>query len=569
MEDSPENEHKGKAEIKSGNEIVIPLQNEVNEEKILSILKEYFENKDSKEKKNSISKENYELIIDFIKNKSQDYLIPFIDFLNDFHLPILQVLIEDYFKIDFEEDKNREILKQLGRLFDYFFGKSLFKSVYKHLSKIFRKKCQLKDIKTIKKFEKIFIVWKLLYNIENYSIYQKELENSDFENKDFEININPNIFDPDKYTFIMEIFFNSSEIFKQLKKDNDFYFIKFHYSEKEAFNFSYLKDFNLDNSESLFKDKENKMTFTLTGDEVSLEINSKKISRKKISSEKHKLKNDIKIGILNYFFYENITKINIEIKDTKDKNSPSLKTDLTKKQYFGLYNINYHFSEDEKEIQRIRALQKAITYTNLKFRNNREWVKREKGLDDIKYYGGIESFIPLFKIIKYILDNLGNNETNISEKEKGNYLNKFIIWIKDIIKVIVGLISISEDNYNNFKKSIIPLIGAFAEITFSLKNLKNSNLLPAGLEKSFYTDEIIYSLFIAIVYVRNENVIEMYSSIFDIKKYYNTISFKMDYLLYNINVIKESNLIWYFTVLFSYASFVRMFDDSLRIPQYQ
>ena len=161
------------------------------------------------------------------------------------------------------------------------------------------------------------------------------------------------------------------------------------------------------------------------------------------------------------------------------------------------------------------------------------------------------------------MDNLGNNETNISEKEKGNYLNKFIIWIKDIIKVIVGLISISEDNYNNFKKSIIPLIGAFAEITFSLKNLKNSNLLHAGLEKSFYTDEIIYSLFIAIVYTRNENVIEMYSSIFDIKKYYNTISFKMDYLLYNINVIKESNLIWYFTVLFSYASFIRIFYNSL------
>ena len=121
-----------------------------------------------KKKKNSISKENYELIIDFIKNKSQDYLIPFIDFLNDFHLLILQVLIEGYFKIDFEEDKNKEILEQLGRLFRYCFSKSLFKCVYKHLSKIFRKKCQLKDIKTIKKFEKIFIVWKLLYNIENY-----------------------------------------------------------------------------------------------------------------------------------------------------------------------------------------------------------------------------------------------------------------------------------------------------------------------------------------------------------------------------------------------------------------
>ena len=55
----------------------------------------------------------------------------------------------------------------------------------------------------------------------------------------------------------------------------------------------------------------------------------------------------------------------------------------------------------------------------------------------------------------------------------------------------------------------------------------------------------------------------MYSLVFDVKKNYNTISFKMDYLLYDINVIKESNLIWYFTVLFSYASFVRMFDHSL------
>ena len=99
----------------------------------------------------------------------------------------------------------------------------------------------------------------------------------------------------------MEIFFNTSEIFKKMNKDNAFYFIQFNDIEQRTFDFSYLKNFE-DNSESLFKDKENKMTFTLTGDEFSLEINSKKISRKKISSEKHKLKNDIKIGILNYFF---------------------------------------------------------------------------------------------------------------------------------------------------------------------------------------------------------------------------------------------------------------------------
>ena len=52
MEDSPEDKSKGKPESKNGNEIVISLQKELNEEKILSILKEIFGNKDSKEKKN-------------------------------------------------------------------------------------------------------------------------------------------------------------------------------------------------------------------------------------------------------------------------------------------------------------------------------------------------------------------------------------------------------------------------------------------------------------------------------------------------------------------------------------
>ena len=37
---------------------------------ILSILREIYENKDSKEKKNSISKQNYMIIIDFIKQST-------------------------------------------------------------------------------------------------------------------------------------------------------------------------------------------------------------------------------------------------------------------------------------------------------------------------------------------------------------------------------------------------------------------------------------------------------------------------------------------------------------------
>ena len=65
MEDPPEDKSKGNPGSKKEKKIVKPPKN-VKEEKILSIIKEYSENKDSKEKKKSISKENYEVIIDFI-----------------------------------------------------------------------------------------------------------------------------------------------------------------------------------------------------------------------------------------------------------------------------------------------------------------------------------------------------------------------------------------------------------------------------------------------------------------------------------------------------------------------
>ena len=127
---------------------------------------------------------------------------------------------------------------------------------------------------------------------------------------------------------------------------------------------------------------------------------------------------------------------------------------------------------------------------------------------------------------------LWNNQNNISEQVKVDYINKSIIWIKDIIKVIVRLISISKENYNNFKKCILPLIGALAEITYSLNDLKISNLLSEKQEKSLYRDEIIYSLCAATLYARtNRNVIKIFALMFDLKvdRKFEEINFKMDY----------------------------------------
>ena len=56
-------------------------------------------------------------------------------------------------------------------------------------------------------------------------------------------------------------------------------------------------------------------------------------------------------------------------------------------------------------------------------------------LETIYAIGGIECLIPLFKIIKYVMDNLGKKST----QEIGDYLDKSISWIKDIIIIILRL----------------------------------------------------------------------------------------------------------------------------------
>ena len=148
MED--ENENENKIEIKNEN-IDVKL-------KILTILNNIY-NTNSKNKKISITKENYEFIINYINNSQDENFSIFFDYLNDINLPIIKILIDGYIKIDFEEEnKNKLILEILAKIFKIYFSQKIFQRVYKHLSKIFRKNILLKNIQSIQKFEKIFNV---------------------------------------------------------------------------------------------------------------------------------------------------------------------------------------------------------------------------------------------------------------------------------------------------------------------------------------------------------------------------------------------------------------------------
>jgi len=225
-------------------------------ENILSILVEIFKNKDSKEKKSSISKKNYELILDFINKVDDDTLFQFFDCLNDLNLPILQVLIKGYIKIDFDEKENESVLKQLEKLFKIYFSKALFKCVYKQLSKLFRKNYLLKNLDTVKEFEKIFNVWKLLYNIENNQVpIQINYYNFD---EDFEIDIKNEAFYSGSNSLIIEINFTFPEIFKKMISDENFYFLQLDDGDDLSIIFSLLDNFNKDDIKQIkLKDKNN------------------------------------------------------------------------------------------------------------------------------------------------------------------------------------------------------------------------------------------------------------------------------------------------------------------------
>ena len=540
-------------------------ENNNEPKKILIILLDIYNNN----KKSSISKENYEFILNYINNTEDENLIPYINYLNDVELPILNILIDGYIHIDFEDDnKNKLILDNISRLIKIYFNRDIFKSVYNHLSKFFRKHILLKDINNVKKFEKAFDVWKLLYNIDNNSIKYKIDEN--IESNNFEIDINNKQL-PGENSYIIEINFSFSPILHKIKIREDFFFLNLYDDQSLKLTLTYLNLFNLNTAE-LFKNN-NKMVFTLSKNNLTITLNKEKILTNQFNDTNFKFQQIEKLKIMNYLFFADIYEINIQIKNLNENenlkdsitSSKTLNINIKKEKFsenftYGLFLKN-EINNDNLDIK--SESENYIKFKGIKFGNSK-WSARKKRLSSIKYYGGIESFIPLFKIIKYIIEYLGSYEKeNQNQKEIDDYLKRSIIWIKDIIKIILRLISLSEKNYLNFKNVIIPLIGAFAEISHTLNQLVSSGKISIDVKKSLYNDELIYSLFIALMTFRpSKTSIEIYNQIFELEKKWN-IHFSLDYLILDVGNIDDSKFYWYFSFLYNFVLFILIYTDSL------
>ena len=183
------------------------------------------------ERKTKISlQRNYEFIIKGFIQIKEEKLIPIFHYLNKIGIPILKIIVNGFIDNDFEDENQENLtLKMISNCINFCYNKNLLYFIYKKLSKYFRRHDKYKDLQSIKRFEKLFTIWKILYNLENISPIYKYNDNSsitfysysDNNNKSMNIKIKN-----DNGNFELAFKFIPSPILNINKNIDNFYFIK-------------------------------------------------------------------------------------------------------------------------------------------------------------------------------------------------------------------------------------------------------------------------------------------------------------------------------------------------------
>ena len=112
----------------------------------------------------------YELFIEL--NENPEYNVNIFRYFEMNDIPIVFPLIKGYLDYEFDDENiQKKFLNFVSRGMNAFFHKNNFSFVYNKLELYFRDQNIFNNLNSFKQFEKIFDVWKLLYNIkkDNYT----------------------------------------------------------------------------------------------------------------------------------------------------------------------------------------------------------------------------------------------------------------------------------------------------------------------------------------------------------------------------------------------------------------
>ena len=578
------------------NEINININNELNqnkekitEEELKKLLQIIINNNKFNDEKTKINmQEDYDFLILIINKLNNEEFISFLKFLNKIKISILKILINGFIDYDFKnENQENIILKIIAKVINIEFNKDIFYFVYGKLSFFYRRHDNINSLNSIIRFDKLFKIWKLLYNIEIYfENYESNTViptialfpeiNKDKKNVSFNIGKNIKIgkFNKgiDKYNITINFF--SCIVLNLNKYIDNFSFLKLYNDSNSEVEVKYEdifsdKNDNIDNINELFKVKT--LKFQLLGESIIIFINDMQIKKQKKKFNFNSIK---KIEILNNFMGEissiSIEKYFISVDNPKEIVKENLILAISTKNYKTQLTVYLN----EKKLEH-NIIQNYILYNGELFSNkmsNKILTKNKLELCDIKYFGGFDCFLPLFKIINYIIkkiENIINNNIDNENKENKNdiiynYMNEpIIIWIKDIIKIMIKMICLSENNYKDFKKIIVSLIGSLAEILHTLKSLSNNYVTL------LFKDEIFFVLYIIILNSTiSNNIKRIYKNLFKIDDYFKNDNYKFESIYFNIKKNRIKNLDWYFLFLFNFIEFMMLyFETTENIPK--
>ena len=545
--------------------------------------------------------EDYKYLYDIIKDLAEEEFINFFRYLSALNYPILEILINGYLK--FNDDKINEeiILGIISNVMYLYFDRSIFYFVYNKLSKYYRRNHLLKDIKSIETFEKIINIWKLLYNTSSKLDFKDWNENSflffpslNEEKKYIEIEIDDK--NEIKNLFI-EINFLCSPIFNLNNADENYSFIKLYDENNEIFEMKY-NDFNLSKDEKEINfpfPKIRQIKFDFSANDYNILLNNcKKIESKK--DIKYNFNNIKKIEILNNFIGD-VSSIILEkqyslmdkYEETNTAMIEPLKMEIKKEKDNNLKITTNAFNtkgknKSDKEMGILfyqycgTSFKVKITSENFKYYRKRVKVN----LDQIEYFGGLNCLIPMFKIITNAFKNHAkyiNSQNTPDENDKyelliniEDSLNRILALNKEIIKIMLKMICLSENNYKNFKKVVVPLLGTLGEISHVLNDLHSSNIIGKNHRSFLFDDEVFSTLYILILLSTFPlNIKIMYRKIVGINDNLDNLKLSLDSIIssidLNMDIFPVNNGNWYFTILIMYIEFILIyFNSSEKVP---